>query len=282
MPKVSINLVTWNAERFIEDCLHSVLDQTYTDYSLIIIDNGSTDNTVEIIHERFPHLNVIRHKTNLGFSKAYNQTIHWSKSDYVLILNQDVVLDPDFLSHAVAFMDQMSMCASLTGKIYRLQENEKTKYIDSLGLAIKDDFSSFDIASGELDQNDEHEQIAEVFGVSGACALFRRKALEEVAYQNEYFDEDFFAYKEDVDLAFRLKKANWKAYYLPKAIAYHSRSARLEKVSDGFWSIIKNRRKKSKFANFYSYRNQLFLLLKNHPRPTVKNKIGRASCRERV
>ena len=82
MNKFSIGLVTWNGEKYIENCLNSVFGQTFKDFSIVIIDNGSTDQTLELLNERFPHLPVVKHKENLGFAKAYNQTIHWSKSEY--------------------------------------------------------------------------------------------------------------------------------------------------------------------------------------------------------
>ena len=97
MSKVSINLITWNGERYVENCLRSVLNQEFKDFSVIIIDNGSNDQTLELINERYPHLKIIKHKENLGFAKAHNQAIHWTKSDYVVCLNQDVVLEKDFL-----------------------------------------------------------------------------------------------------------------------------------------------------------------------------------------
>jgi GT2 family glycosyltransferase len=264
MPKLSINLVTWNGDRFIEDCLYSLLNQTYKDFSIIIIDNGSTDRTLEIVNERFPHLSVIRHKENIGFCRAHNQAIHWSKSDYVLCLNQDIILEPDFLEKMVQFMDKTPLCASLTGKVLRKQENEKTKYIDTLGLKIQKNFSVVEIGAGEQDAN-QYDSIKEVFGISGAVPMYRRKALEEIIYKQEYFDEDFFSYKEDIDLAFRFRCANWQSFYNPLAVAYHDRSVGAEKEKLSNFQIIKNRRKKSKFANRLSYRNHLFFIYKNIP-----------------
>lgn len=264
MNKISINLVTWNGDRYIEDCLRSVFAQTYKDFSIIIIDNGSTDRTLEIINESYPHLKIVKHKENIGFAKAHNQAIHWTKSDYILCLNQDIVLEPDFLEKAVQFMDSESLVGALTGRLQRLQSGEKTKYIDSTGLKIFRSYKVLDRDSGEVAKIDEASE--EVFGVSGACPIYRRKALEEVMYQNEYFDEDFFSYKEDVDLAHRLRWAGWQAFYLPSAVAYHDRSVGSEKSEQRGFQIIKNRQKKSKFANYYSYKNHIYFLLKNLPR----------------
>ncbi|NQT49667.1 glycosyltransferase family 2 protein [Candidatus Kuenenbacteria bacterium] len=265
MPKVSINLVTWNGERYIENCLRSVLAQTFTDYSIIILDNGSHDKTLELINERFPHLKVIKHKENLGFAKVHNQAIHWTRSDYVVCLNQDVVLAKDFLEKMVEFMDKNPMAGSATGKILRLQDGQQTNYIDSLGLKSFKNFRVVDLGSGEVDEG-QHNLAEEIFGVSGAIPFYRRKALEEIIYQKEFFDESFFSYKEDVDLAFRLQIGGWRAWKVPAAIAYHDRTVtttvdKLTKIQ-----VAKNRRKKSKFANFYSYRNHLYFLIKCLPK----------------
>jgi GT2 family glycosyltransferase len=265
MPKVSINLVTWNGDRYVENCLRSVMNQTFKDYSVLIIDNGSTDETLALLDERYPQLKVIKHKDNFGFAKAHNQAIHWTKSDYVLCLNQDVVLAPEFLAELVAFMDNHPMAGSCSGKIYRLQDEQETKYIDTLGLKIFKNFRVIDAASGEVDEG-QYGVSDEVFGVSGALPFYRRKALEETLYQQEYFDESFFSYKEDVDLAFRLRLAGWESWRIAKAIAYHDRtvSAPADKMTKV--QVFKNRQRKSKFANYLSYRNQLYFLAKSLPK----------------
>ncbi len=265
MSKVSINLVTWNGARYIENCLRSVMNQTFKDYSIVIIDNGSTDQTLELIDERYPHLKIIKHKENFGFAKAHNQAIHWTKSDYVLCLNQDVELDENFLAEMVRFMDSQPMVGTASAKVLRLQEGERTNYIDTLGLKIFKNFRVIDMASGEVDEG-QYDVSEEVFGVSGAVPFFRRKALEEAIYQQEYFDESFFSYKEDVDLAFRLRLVGWRSWRVPKAVAYHDRTVttpvnRMTKIQ-----IARNRIKKSKFANYYSYRNHLFFLIKCLPK----------------
>ena len=268
MSKVSINLVTWNGAKYIDNCLRSVLAQTYKDYSILIIDNCSSDETVPIIKEQFPQLNVIQHKENFGFAKAHNQAVHWSKSDYILMLNQDVVLAPGYLENIVSFLDKNPMAGSVSGKILRLQEDQKTNYIDTVGLRIYKNYRVVDMGAGEMDEG-QYDAITEVFGVSGALPVYRRKALEEVIYLQEYFDESFFMYKEDVDLAHRLLTAGWTSWRIPMAIAYHDRtvSSPYEKMSAV--KVAKNWTHKSKFSKFYSYRNHLYFLKKNLPSLTL-------------
>ncbi|MFZ5365115.1 MAG: glycosyltransferase family 2 protein [Patescibacteria group bacterium] len=267
MAKVSVNLVTWNGSKYILDCLKYLFNQSFRDFSLLIIDNGSTDDTLSLIKEKYPHLKIVTHSDNQGFAKAHNQAIHWTKSDYVLTLNQDIVLEPDFLERLVDFMENHPESGSVTGKLRRWQANQKTKYIDSIGFQIYKNHRVVDLGSGELDEG-QYDDVSEIFGVSGAAPLYRRSALEEVMENSQFFDEDFFSYKEDVDLAYRLQWQGWKSYKVPQAVAYHDRSVSgpVNQMSKG--QIAKNRRLKSKFANYHSYRNHLYMLTKNAPRLT--------------
>lgn len=266
--RVSVNLVTWNGEKFIKDCLQSVFNQTFKDFDLLIIDNNSTDDTLAIINEMYPHLRVVKNRENLGFAKAHNQAIHWSKSDFVLALNQDVVLHPDYLRSLVEFFDQNPQAGSASGKILRLQDGMQTSYIDTLGLKIQKNHRVVEIAAGELDSG-QYEAVEEVFGVSAALAMYRRKALQSIEYQKEFFDEDFFCYKEDVDLSYRLRYAGWEAFYQPLAVAYHNRSVSGSEAKTKM-KIAKNRKRQSKFANYLSYRNHWYLLIKNLPKFNFK------------
>lgn len=269
MPKVAINLVTWNGAKFVEQCLKSAANQSYKDFSVLIIDNGSTDETAEIICERFPQWKIIRHRENLGFAKAHNQAIHWTDSEYVLCLNQDVVLAPDFLAEAVKFLDAHQLCAAISGKIYRLQDDQMTKYVDSLGLKIYKNFRVIDRECGVVDEG-QFDNPEEVFGASGAVPVYRRKALEEVRFQQEFFDESFFSYKEDVDLAFRLRLAGWQCWFVPSAAAYHERTVSAPLSEMTRYQVAQNRRRKSAFANFHSYRNHLYFLIKCLPKFSLR------------
>lgn len=269
MSKISVNLVTWNGAKYILDCLKSLFAQTFEDFSLLIIDNGSTDETLDLIKEKYPHLKIVTHKENQGFAKAHNQAIHWTKSDYVLVLNQDIILEPDFIGKMVSFMDSHPEVGSATGKLRRWQDLQKTKYIDSLGLQIYKNHRIVELGGGELDEG-QHDKDSEIFGISGAAPIYRRQALEDVLMDGEFYDEDFFSYKEDVDLAYRLQWQGWKAYKVPGAICYHDRSVSgpASKMTKG--QVAKNRRLKSKFANFYSYRNHWYMLIKNVPKFSVR------------
>lgn len=269
MSKLSVNLVTWNGAKYILDCLESLFNQTFEDFSLLIIDNGSTDETLELINEKYPHLKIVTHKENLGFAKAHNQAIHWTKSEYILVLNQDIVLGKRFLERLVNFLDNHPEAGAVTGKLLRWQDKQKTNYIDTVGLEIFKNHRVVDMGSGEMDAG-QFDEEKEIWGVSGAAPMYRRRALEQVAEAEQFFDEDFFSYKEDVDLAYRLRWRGWKSFRAPKARAYHDRSVSGPARSRTNKQTAQDRKQKSGFANFHSYRNHLYLLTKNAPKLTMR------------
>lgn len=149
MTKVSVQIVTWNSLRYIFDCLESLMRQNFRDFSVLIIDNGSDDGTVQFVRSHYPTVSVLQNFKNLGFSRANNQGILLAKSQYVLVLNPDVILTDDFLQNLVAFADQQPKGGSFGGKILKLhseainlddqmgpREAIKSDIIDAAGLEI--------------------------------------------------------------------------------------------------------------------------------------------------
>jgi len=274
MAKVSIQIITWNSLRFIFDCLESLMRQSYRDFSILIIDNGSDDGTVEFIRSQYPTVSVLQNFKNLGFAKANNQGIQLAKGDYVLVMNPDVILDNDFLQQLVIFADQHPEAGSFGGKTLKLhteaidsndqaglREVVKSNIIDSTGLEIYKSRRVVNRGEGVKDKG-QYDRMEEVFGVSGACALYRLSALKEVMVRNDFFDQDFFAYKEDVDLAWRLRLYGWICWYVPQALCYHHR--RLASYpGSGIKKTFKRRREVSKMLRALSFRNHHLMLIKN-------------------
>ncbi|MBA7618477.1 hypothetical protein ES703_25804 [subsurface metagenome] len=263
---VSINILTYNAQGLIEPCLNSVLKQTYPNIEILIIDNASTDNTLKVISKFVPHsqigVGLIENKKNLGFATGHNIGIKQSRGGYVLCLNQDIVLDKDFVKYAVEAMEKNDKIGSVQCKLLKIRNinRPKSKTIDHTGLVILKNRRV--IARGQGERDKGKYKAEEIFGVDGAAPLYQRKALEDTKINDEYFDEDFFAYKEDVDLAWRLRLYEWKAVYEPKAVAYHLRTAG-EKAVRNYISVAKERRKLSKFAKFHSFKNDRLMRIKN-------------------
>lgn len=268
MPKVSINLVTLNGKEYLPFCLKSIFNQSFQDFSLLIIDNHSTDDTVEYLKENWPKVKVVAHKENRGFCQAHNEAIIWTNSDYVLILNQDVILGVNFLIECLKFLEENEKAGGAMGKLLRLDtnlSNNKIQVIDSTGLEIFKNHQIIDRGTGEKNRG-QFNKIEEVFGISGACCMFKRKALEDAKISSvEYFDEDYFAYKEDVDLSWRLRLYGWKLFYLPQAKAYHKRVAFTEAGLPALPTkqTVIIRRQKPQIINFLSYKNHLLTIVKN-------------------
>lgn len=237
-PAVTISLVTWNSQEFIQECLKSVLAQTRRDFRLLIVDNASQDATVARIREEFPRLHILTHSTNLGFGRAHNHAIRLAKTPYVLVLNPDVILQGDFLERAIPYLEQRPHLGSVQGKLLRFRfapEDDlrlpiRSDILDSTGLIGRRTFFVRDRGQGEQDVG-QYDNAIEILGPTGACALYRREALQQSAIRNEYFDEDFFAYVEDVDLAWRLQLCGWESHFVPKAVAWHYRTVSAPKHS---------------------------------------------------
>lgn len=273
-PRVSINIVSWNSLTHLPACLQSIVVQDFLDFSVLVVDNGSADGTVEWLHEHYPHIHLLRNTRNLGFCRGHNQAIRLSETDYVLILNQDVVLAPDWLARGVAWLDQHPQYGAWGGKMMRFtydQEELKnivvSDIIDSAGLQATRRRHFFDRGSGQRDKG-QFDQAGDVFGISGACLLLRRAALETCRYKNEYFDEDFFAYKDDIDLTWRLQRLGWLIRYDGLAVAYHHRTIRGQSATADKL-IALNYRSRSRFNSYYSYRNHWLLIFKNETSATV-------------
>ena len=261
-PLVSINLLTYNGRQYVENCLNSVLKQTYPHIEILVIDNASTDSTVNYLKQfrkETPKLKVIFNQRNLGFAAGHNQGIKESQGGFILCLNQDVVLDKDFVKRAVEILEKDGQAAAIQGKILRMPLT--SKIIDVTGLVILKNRRIIARAQGQTDQG-QFEKIEEIFGADGAVPVYRRKALADVKIKEEYFDEDFFAYKEDVDLAWRMQLYGWKVIYQPKAIAWHDRTAG-DSAAINYFGIIRERLKISKFAKYLAFKNQRLMQIKN-------------------
>ncbi len=263
--KVSVVIVTWNSERYIPFVFESLRNQSFTDFNVIVIDNASVDKTVAMTEAIGKELvTVVSLKENSGFARGYNLGIHWSDGEYVLIMNDDVVLDQDYLQEAVQFMDVNEKVGVLQGKVlhWDVASNRKQDTVDTLGIDMLNNLSFVNRHEGEISPKLEREAIP-VFGFSGCCALLRKTALKSVQYQQEFFDELFFMYKEDIDLSWRLRHMNWDIVYFPPAISYHGRTLKKPDDQHSNIGIAAHRVTKSAALNMISYRNHLAMLYKN-------------------
>ncbi len=246
MFKVAVQLLSWNGEKHLRACLESLAKQTYVDFELLVLDSGSTDNSVLVIEDvlkTFPRpARLIKLEKNLGFSGGHNRLFGVVDAPYVFCVNQDVVLDNDYLKEIIKTFDADKRLAAASG-VLRHDDGK----IDTAGLAKNWYEKIFDITK------EPSIPITRVFGVSGALPVYRRAAVLEVSPDGKLFDESFFSYKEDVDLAWRLNIFNWHACVVSGARAIHERGF----GSDKKWDAARFVRQK------LSSRNHLLTLVKD-------------------
>jgi GT2 family glycosyltransferase len=189
----------------------------------------------------------VRSPANTGFCKAHNDLARRFPSEYVLFLNPDTVLSPAFIQQLVRALDARPDAASAGGKLLRMGG----RTIDSTGIVMRREQRHLDRGAGEVDVG-QFDEPGDIFGPSAAAALYRRQALEDVAINGQYFDEDFFAYREDADLAWRCRLFGWNSIYVPGAIAQHRRRVTPERRS-----------KLPKEINYHSVKNRFLLRINN-------------------
>ncbi|MFH1171102.1 MAG: glycosyltransferase family 2 protein [bacterium] len=254
--RLTIQIVTWNSASVIDEALVSLKKQSFKAYRLVIIDNGSSDDSVVRAKRIFPDATYVENQQNLGFSAAHNQGIRLAETEYVAIVNPDIVFTQDALGVLLDRLDRNPKIGSITAKL--LKNGVKPAMIDAAGITVHRNRVFHNRGEGEEDHG-QYDTPQEVFGSSGAFVVYRQTALESVRIGEEYFDEAFFAYKEDIDIAWRLRFAGWLNFYEPGATLLHHRSARREHVR----AIVRSGRAKSAFLRRISYRNHLLLLIKN-------------------
>lgn len=285
-PLVSVITLVYNEIKFKEKFLDSLKNQDYSNIEVIMINNASTDDSKKRI---FQWLQINDNKTgitykwidnenNIGFAAGQNQGIIASKGEYILCLNQDAWLDRYYIKNAIAVLKKDKKVASVQGKLIRFDfQNDKIlDIIDTTGLVMLKNRRIINRGQGIICCAEEKRQnkIEEIFGPDGAAPVYKRTALEDVKLprtekksidQNnsmEYFDEDFFIYKEDVDLAWRLRLYGWKNLFVEKCIAYHGRGAG-DSAAVSALKIIEERRNISPLAKYYSWKNQRLMQIKN-------------------
>ncbi|MBD3360998.1 glycosyltransferase [Candidatus Peregrinibacteria bacterium] len=271
-PIVSITIIHYNTPQYLKTCLDSIFNQTYKNIEVYFIDNNSPDksglNFVIREYKDRKNLKIIPNKENLGYAKAANQGIklaieHENKADYVVITNPDIIYTKSYFEKIVSRIEKDENIAAITGKVYKydFDNKKKTNIIDTVGLFAYKNRRIIDRGQG-LEDKGQFDEEKEVFGVSGACPLYRREALKDVKILGEYFDEDFFMYKEDVDLSWRFLLYGWNNFYFPKAVAYHGRGTGVFKRFTNK-EVLSHRGKLSKFQKKYSFKNQRLMQAKN-------------------
>ncbi len=250
-PLVSVGLVTWNSAQVLPACLTALARQDYPKLELIVVDNASQDASLRLVSDYFRPAQLLANDCNTGFCHGHNQAIKASNGLYYLALNPDIELQPGYISHLVRTLEKNSKAGSALGKLLLTPPGQEGYQLDSTGLFLDRRRRQWLRGHGELDQG-QYDSPGEVFGSDGAAPLYRREMLEDVKIHDQYFDESFFAHKEDVDLAWRARLLGWRCNYEPAAVAYHHRTFRPGR-REGIPSEIK----------LHAVKNRYFLLVKN-------------------
>jgi GT2 family glycosyltransferase len=275
LPRPTVSIVTYHSAAYILDCLRSVFEQTLPPEEVFVIDNASEDGSADLVARSFgSQVKLIRSARNTGFSAPHNLAIRSSKSKYILILNPDTRLESGFLEHLTLLLETWPGLGSATGKLRRMPQDfspitEEAAYVlDSTGMYFLPNQRHADRGAGQPDIGQyENQQL--VFGTTAAAGFYRRSMLEDIAIQGEFFDEGFFVYREDVDLAWRSILYGWSCGYEPKAIGYHVR-----------FGIPERRHLLPSEVNYHSVKNRFLLRVKNMPLGMYARHFGAISFRD--
>ena len=252
MIETAVIVANWNGKKYLKDCFDSLAKQTYQNFRIIFVDNGSKDDSVGFIEKNYPETEIIRLEENTGFCFGYNTGIKKALEDenikYIVVLNNDTKLHEKFIEDMVDCSQRHPEAGSIQPKILNFYEQNK---IDCAGILLSVDGVVMNRGYGE-ENHGQYEKEEELFGANATAALYSREALEKTQLRDgEYFDESYFAYYEDADLAWRMRLAGFKSYFCPSAKLFHIHSATAKKISG--------------LKAYYLNRNRFFTLIKNYP-----------------
>ena len=216
-PRVTVVIPNWNGERFLNLCLTSLRRQSLGDFETILVDNGSSDASIDFAKRNFPEVRTIALGENKGFSAAVNAGIRASEAEYVALLNNDTEAEPGWLEALVRAAEFRPGAGLFASKLVDFRDR---RLLDGAGDALRRSGLPYRVGHGELDRG-QFDKPSFVFGACAAAALYRRALFEEIGL----FDEDFFAYCEDGDVSFRAQLAGHACLYVPDATVYHVGSA---------------------------------------------------------
>lgn len=253
---VAVVIVTWNSASYIDACLDSLVSLERPPAEIVVVDNGSSDGTRERLRAHPALFDLIENDENVGFCRATNRGIERTRSPFVLLLNPDAVLSSTFVEHLLPVFDD-PLVGIAVGKILRFDRAT----IDSAGQVLGRSRQPVDRGYGCRDEG-QFDREEEVFGACGAAALYRREMLDSIADPSgAVLDEEFFAFYEDLDVAWRARRLGWKTLYHPRAVAYHARGGTLETgASPPRWRSFLRR---SPEIRFHLLKNRYLTILRN-------------------
>jgi GT2 family glycosyltransferase len=253
-PTTTASVVTWNHAHCVEACIHSLLRQTCPPNSIFLYDNASADGTREVIERFKDRATIFFSPENRGYCGGHNFAISGTQSDFVLLVNPDVVLREDYVENAVRRMSQDTQIGTVCGLLLQDGLDPKTCLVDGAGLTVTRD-RRFLLRHHGAPASSLALRAEEVFGCDGALPFYRRAMIKNISFEGQFFDEMFFAHKEDHDVSWRAQLFGWKTFFEPDCVATHPRVFRPGNLQ--IRSLLPAELK------YHAVKNDLLLLLKN-------------------
>ena len=249
-PKVAIVILNWNGQKYLQKFLPSVLASGYSNFEVVVADNGSTDNSVFFLEKHYPQIKIILFKENYGFAKGYNKALKKVNTDYYVILNSDVEVQPGWLDPIIELLESDKQIAACQPKL--LSYNNKSLFDYAGGAGGWLDSFGYPFARGRIfdvceEDNGQYNKPEQVFWVSGAAMVIRSSVFQEM----KGFDEYFFAHQEEIDLCWRIQLAGYKFFVCPISVVYHVGGGTLPRGNT--------------LKTYLNFRNNLIMLYKNLP-----------------
>jgi GT2 family glycosyltransferase len=239
---ITVIILNWNGRKFLPECLDSVAKQTYPGLRVLVVDNASTDGSVDFLRREYPHVRLVVNDRNLGFGGGNNSGIRACETPYLVILNNDTDLHPDCIAELKRTMDRDERIGACASRIMLKFEDDR---LDAAGLSPCAD--GLALGRGRMEPSARYAREEEVFFASDCCTLYRKSMLDEIGL----YDEDFFAYADETDLGWRARARGWKCVYVPTAAVNHHHSGSSGSVSP--------------FKVYLVERNRICTAIKNFP-----------------
>jgi GT2 family glycosyltransferase len=249
-PKVAVVILNWNGRNYLEKFLPPLINSSYGNFEIIVVDNCSTDDSISFIRQTYPNIRIIQFEKNYGFAKGYNKALEQIESDYYAILNSDVEVQIRWLEPMVELLEKDPSIAACQPKILSYNDRNKFEYAGAAGGWL--DKYGYPFAKGRVfdvceEDKGQYDQTEPIFWASGAALFIRSKIFHEI----KGFDEYFFAHQEEIDLCWRLQLTGYKIYSCPFSVVHHIGGATLHKSNS--------------LKTYLNFRNNRIMLSKNLP-----------------
>ena len=248
--KVSIIIVSWNGLNFLKNCLKSLYKIDYPNFEVIIVDNGSFDNSIEYIKRNYPQVKLITNRRNVGFAEANNIGYKVADGKYILFLNNDTTVTKSFLTNLIKVIEEEKDLGGVQAKILTMSDKRR---LDSAGSFLTNTGFLYHYGYNQLDSSRYNKRLF-IYSAKGACMLFKKEVIEKcgIKYGKEVkiFDPDFFAYFEETDFCHRVWLSGYKIMYVPDSVIYHKIGGTSKRMDNSF-------------IQYHSFKNRINSYIKN-------------------